>query len=342
MSTLFIDRKGVDIDAEADTIVVRADGERRGTIPLRPLERVVVKGTARLTTRLIARLMEQGIALTVLAGRAHQPAASFAAPGYGDTQLRLAQYALALDEPARARLSIGLIAAKLRSQHKVLDELSGSRKPKAVANALRGLGSAIDGLAAQPGPGRGSLRGIEGAAAAAYFSGLAALFPPSLDFTGRNRRPPRDPVNACLSLGYTLLHNDAVRAAAVAGLDPVIGVYHDIKAGRESLACDLAEPFRPLVDRFVHELFRSQALRQESFTVTGAGCRVNKTARQAFFRAYEAAAPVHRRLLGRVCRQFVAELRQQAPQAGQLALAAPPRSHRKETSDEERDMDYRV
>ncbi|MCB9958321.1 MAG: IS3 family transposase [Rhodospirillaceae bacterium] len=111
---------------------------------------------------------------------------------------------------------------------------------------------------------------------------------------------------------------------------------------RSTLRDDRVRPACDLVDRFVHELFRSQTLRQESFSITGAGCRVNKTARQAFFRAYEAAAPVHRRLLGRVCRQFVAELRQQAPQAGQFALVAPSRSHRKETSDEERDMDYRL
>ena len=67
--------------------------------------------------------------------------------------------------------------------------------------------------------------GLEGAAAA-YFRALAAAFPPALGFEGRNRRPPRDPVNACLSLGYTLLHGDAVREAAVQGFDPMIGVLH--------------------------------------------------------------------------------------------------------------------
>ena len=92
------------------------------------------------------------------------------------------------------------------------------------------------------------LRGIEGAAAAAYFQGFTRLFPPSLEFTGRNRRPPRDPVNAVLSLSYTPLHFEAVQAVCAAGLDPLIGFYHELVFGRESLASDLIEPLWPKVD----------------------------------------------------------------------------------------------
>lgn len=153
---------------------------------------------------------------------------------------------------------------------------------------------------------------------------MATQFPPSAGFQGRNRRPPRDPVNACLSLGYTLLHGDAVRAAAAQGLDVMLGVYHDIAPGRESLACDLAEPVRPLIDRTVHTLFRHQSVRADDFSQTKAGCRLNKSARRSVYRAFEAAAPLHRRLLDRAARRFAAGLRTGPGMPGPLALPPPP------------------
>lgn len=325
MATLYVDRKGAEIDAEADTIVVRSDGERRGTVPLRTLERVVVRGTARLSTRLIARLMDHGVSLMIMAGRKGLPAATFAAASAPDAGLRVAQYRLAMDETARSVLSGQLVAAKLRAHKRVLAE-AGASQPRRQGRAIRDAIAALDtGLGrieqAEPPPSRASLRGIEGAAAAAYFKALGAFFPQALGFEGRNRRPPRDPVNACLSLGYTLLHADALRAIAMVGLDPMIGIYHELKPGRESLACDLAEPARPLVDRFVLGLFDDAVLRPEDFRNDKGGCLLNKRGRQDFYRAYEDSAPLQRRILGRIARRLVAELRAREQASG---LALPP------------------
>jgi CRISPR-associated protein Cas1 len=144
-----------------------------------------------------------------------------------------------------------------------------------------------------------SLRGYEGAAAAAYFGGYAHLFAESLNFTGRKKRPPPDPVNVCLSLGYTLLHYDAVRACHTVGLDPMLGFYHDISFGRESLACDLMEPLRPLMDRWVWQLFRERQLRVEHFSDDNGRCQMNKAGRHCFYGFYESQASSPRRLLRR-------------------------------------------
>jgi hypothetical protein len=101
-------------------------------------------------------------------------------------------------------------------------ERPDARKPLAYTlSALEDALAALEGTDVPPNPAR--LRGVEGAAARAYFQGLSALFPPALEFVGRNRRPPRDLVNACFSLAYTLLHFEAVRAAHMAGLDPCWG-----------------------------------------------------------------------------------------------------------------------
>jgi len=136
------------------------------------------------------------------------------------------------------------------------------------------------------------LRGIEGAGASAYFGGFTQLFAPALEFTGRNRRPPRDPVNACLSLAYTLLHFETVIACHGAGLDPFIGFYHEPAYGRESLACDLVEPLRPRVDAWTWELFRSKTLRSDHFSSEQQnGCLLDKRGRKLFYAEYERFIP---------------------------------------------------
>jgi CRISPR-associated protein Cas1 len=137
-----------------------------------------------------------------------------------------------------------------------------------------------------------NLVGLEGSASAAYFSGYTKLFPPSLEFTGRNRRPPRDPVNAILSLSYTMLHYETVREIEVIGLDPTIGFLHQFEYGRESLACDLVEIHRPMVDEFVWELFRERSLtdRDFSYEKERPGCYLKKESRKRFYPWYEAWA----------------------------------------------------
>ena len=132
-----------------------------------------------------------------------------------------------------------------------------------------------------------NLRGIEGAAQAIYFHALTALFPQSLNFRTRSRRPPRDPVNACLSLGYTLAHFEAVRTLHAAGLDPFLGFFHELSFGRESLACDLIEPVRPSVDAWVWQMFRSRELRSEHFTSDKGACLLEKTGRLRFYERFE-------------------------------------------------------
>ncbi len=154
-----------------------------------------------------------------------------------------------------------------------------------------------------------SLRGIEGSAARAYFAGMAAVFAPALGFSGRNRRPPRDPVNACLSLGYTMLHLQAVQATQARGLEPLLGFYHRPAFGRESLASDLIEPLRPQVDRWVWQQFRDGNLRPEHFTHDRGACLLGKAGRQRFYGAWEAAAGPLRRWLRRTSGRLAASLR---------------------------------
>src|SRR5690606_17318101 len=145
--------------------------------------------------------------------------------------------------------------------------------------------------------------GIEGAGAAAYFRGYAELFPASLGFRARRRRPPPDVVNATLSLGYTLLHALAAEACHAEGLDPAVGFLHEPTRGRASLACDLMEPWRARVDALVWTLFRDRVLAATHGARDGSGaCLLGKAGRAHFYEAWSSIAGPLRRTLARHAR----------------------------------------
>lgn len=292
MSTVYIDHRNADIDVDGDRLVVRAAGERKGTVPLRLVERIVVAGSARLSSRMITRLKSLGIGLVVAGARFGQGAVGVVAAS-GDAARRLGQYELARDPARRLVVSRQLVARKIDGEAALLHALLARRRGEArlLADARGRLLASAEQLRAGGGHDLPSLMGHEGAAAGAYFPAFATAFAPALGFSGRNRRPPRDPVNVCLSIGYTMLHFEALHAAVRAGLDPLIGIYHEARPGRESLACDLVEPVRTAVDGFVHDLFAEGVLRPENFTGGGGqACILGKAGRTAFYRAFEERA----------------------------------------------------
>lgn len=189
MTSLYVDRRGADLELEGDTIVVRVDGKREGTAPLRAIERVVVRNGGRLAARLVSRLNDRKIGLVLLPGRSGEPA-SILSPAAGDASLRLAQYALMGDAARRDQLSRDLVRAKISGQVRLLREADRDAPSKPLKDAIRRLDHASETLSSEaPMPTRKSLRGIEGSASAAYFSGYISLFSSELDFHNRNRRP---------------------------------------------------------------------------------------------------------------------------------------------------------
>lgn len=286
MSSLYVDRRGVELESDGEALVFRENGERIGTVPLAPLSRVFLRGDVRLQSSLLGKLGERGIGVIILSGRKAEPTLLMARP-HNDAAKRIAQYRLSQDPEFCLTFSRNTVARKLAAQQ---DFLNVRREHDLehryeLTLALRKLDSAI--LELKDKNSIAALRGAEGAAAAAYFQGLAAIAPPRLKFHQRNRRPPRDPLNALFSLGYTLLHSEAVLALYGSGLDPFIGFYHQLDFGRESLACDIVEPLRVEIDKFALELFRQDTLRIEDFSTTESGCLLGKNGRSKFYSAWE-------------------------------------------------------
>jgi CRISPR-associated protein Cas1 len=319
MSTLVLDKPELELRCDGAALALYEARERRGTVPLALLERVVLLGSQiRLDSGVLARLGEAGVALLVLGRRGGQRLSLALGSRHNDAALRLAQCAAALDGATALAYARDLIRAKLRAQRRTLNRMLAVRADcrKPLTDALGSLADIETSLAAAADA--SAIRGCEGAAAAAHFRALSAVLAPSLGFTGRNRRPPRDPVNAALSLGYTLLHFDAVRACHVAGLDPLIGFYHRAAFGRESLACDLIEPLRPRLDDWLWDQFRSRTLREDHFATSASGCQLQKAGRARFYADYERAARPWRRWLRHRCAALARQLRERgAPLVGE-------------------------
>ncbi|MCY3635951.1 MAG: CRISPR-associated endonuclease Cas1 [bacterium] len=137
-----------------------------------------------------------------------------------------------------------------------------------------------------------SLLGVEGAAARLYFSRFSAMLKDdslgTFDFQGRNRRPPRDPINCLLSYGYSLLAKDLTAVALAVGFDPYLGVFHKPRFGRPALALDLAEEFRPLIaDSVVVNVINNGEIQENGFIVRAQGVALTQQGRRSFIAAYE-------------------------------------------------------
>jgi len=277
------------------------------------IDRVVLRADTRLSSNVLSGLAARGIGLLVLGGRGgHQVASVLGAP-HGDVRRRITQVRRLADAPFQSLWCRRLVAAKLIAQQRLLGEAL-ERRPdqrKALVPASRTLAACrlrlveVEDLDA--------LRGLEGAGAAAYFQAYASLFAPSLGFASRRRRPPPDPVNAGLSLAYTLLHGLAVQACHVQGLDPMLGYLHRPSHGRASLACDLMEPWRPRVDGLIWRLFAERRLKAGHFgREAGGACLLNKEGRSVLYAAWAGEAQ-------RICRDLLRAARLATGALGDLA-----------------------
>jgi len=307
MSTIYLDRNHLRISARSGHLKVDPAGHGRGTYPLSLISRIVMRGRIEFDSATLACLADAGISIVCLAGRGHHRVATILGHPGPEARRRLGQYRAACDCELARGLAVRLVAGKLsgylREAGRVVKRRPRLRKPTSdLADTLNRASANIEAAELS------TLRGIEGAASAAWFKFYARALPPRLGFKGRNRQPPRDPVNAALSLAYTLAHAEAVAASAAQGLDPMIGFLHEPLHARESLACDLIEPLRPRIDARVLHAFSTDSLRPDHFSTNTAGCRLTKTGRSHFYGLWESNAPLLRRYLRRLVLMVLREV----------------------------------
>lgn len=289
MGTLYIDRKDLHIRLDGNAIAFYSNGKREGMVPINPLKRVVIVGSSLIETQVLRRLADENISVIFLSGKRLRFSGMLHGRLHNNGMLRVKQYEKSLSE-FPARFSKELVIRKITAQLQLLKNAAQTRHDLRLAltsgiKTLQGVLSTMKTAEISV----ETIRGMEGGASFAYFTAYTKLFAESLNFNGRNRRPPEDPVNAMLSLCYTLMHFEIVREIETIGLDPTVGFYHQFDYGRESLACDLVEPYRPEVDRFVYEIFRDRKFTSRDFAMDDErpGCYLKKQRRKDFYPLYE-------------------------------------------------------
>ncbi len=293
LNTLYVQTQGSYLRLEHDTLKIDVERVPAFQMPLHHLGAIVVFGNVLVSPFLIHRCAEDGRGVVWLS-RSGRFKARLSGPTTGNVLLRRAQHkALGSDGPTLG-IARTTVAGKLQNARTTLmraareairpeDEIALRDAAKTHADIIRRLIKLrhLD-----------EVRGAEGDAARAYFAVFGNMIrrdDGAFTFDGRNRRPPRDPVNALLSFMYALLANECVAACEGVGLDPQVGFLHALRPGRPSLALDLMEELRsPLADRLVLTLINRTQVKPDGFiTRPGGAVEMTDDTRKRVLTAYQ-------------------------------------------------------
>src|SRR5271157_3429707 len=295
---LYLNLQGLRVGKSGEVLQMREKDALKQEVRMGEICQVNLMGNVQISTQAVQALCE-----------AQTPICYFSQGGwfYGITTglnqknifLRRSQFKLADQEWFALALARRLVVGKIRNQRTLLQR--NHVEPKEAT--LLGLKQMAE--RAERARQMDELLGIEGNAARLYFQDFAGTIktdPASgdaddesgaqrqfrFDFAGRNRRPPRDAVNALLSLGYSLLVKDLTIACYAVGFDPYMGFYHQPRFGRPALALDLMEPFRPLIaDSAALTAINTRMVTPQDFVQAGPGVALTPSGRKGFLRAYE-------------------------------------------------------
>ena len=290
LNTLYVTTPEAYLSKDGLNVVVSVEQQEVFRIPAINIEGIVTFGYMGASPGLMKLCSDSGISLTFLS-----PNGRFISRVQGATRgnvlLRKAQYALSDDEEWSLHVAQLMIAAKIQNYRNVLRRyIRDYGECLEVEEAVKMLdANKRDVLDAED---KTKLMGFEGIASNAYFEVLPNLIlnqKESFPFNGRNRRPPKDAVNAMLSLAYTLIANDCTAALETVGLDPYVGFLHALRPGRTSLALDMMEEFRAyLGDRFVLSLINKRQITPKDFLYQGDnGVVMTDNGRKTFITAWQ-------------------------------------------------------
>jgi len=282
---LYASTPGARVTKRGGRVVLIEDGKQLASRRLLDVSHVAVFGNVDVGSALLRECFDAGVPVLWFTHGGWFSGFAQGMPGK-NVAVRMRQHrAAAVGAPHIAR---AVVSGKIRNQRTLIRRHGGAKAGRALAQlaALARQAEAQSELS--------SLLGIEGTAARIYFDRFTSLLRPSSPlgagptFAGRNRRPPTDPINALLSFCYAMLVKDCTVALLAAGLDPYVGLYHQPRFGRPSLALDLAEEFRPLVgDSVVLTLVNNGEISAGDFVKRAGGVALTNVGRRNVIAAYE-------------------------------------------------------
>ena len=281
---MYVQAQGGIVGKSGDNLTVRVRGEKVASARLLDVSSLSIFGNAQVTAQATREMLDRNIPICHftyggwLKGVTH-------GIGHKNVELRIKQFALAGDRVRSLCIAREVVIAKLKNSRVMLRRNHPEAPQAALKEIARLSRKALTADSLQ------TLLGIEGAAARVYFTNFGELIrteDSEFDFRVRNRRPPKDPVNAVLSFLYSMLIRQALVSAVSVGFDPYMGFYHQPKYGKPALALDLAEEFRPIVaDSAALMLFNNAELRRENFIRRAGAVSLTPEGRKAVIRAFE-------------------------------------------------------
>lgn len=293
------DEKGLPLYVQSPKAYVRKDGERLvieeekaviAQVRLNEISQVVLFGNATMTTPALHECMRREIPVTYLSYGGWFIGHT-TGTGHRNVETRTYQYRASFDDEFCVHFARRLVAAKIANCRTLLRRnwRSESKTLNALLIGLRDdLRHAIRATSLE------ELLGTEGSAASRYYRNFPEMLRDgekpalSFDFATRNRRPPKDPVNALLSFAYAMLTREWSITLAAVGLDPYRGFYHQPRFGKPALALDMMEPFRPLIaDSVVITAINNGEVRSSDFVCAAGSCNLTENGRKRFIATFE-------------------------------------------------------
>lgn len=263
MAFLYITEQGAIVRKSGDRILVEHEGAISLDVPYHKLECILLFGNVQVTTAAMTELLDRFVLLSMFT-RQGRFRGSLQPPAARNVELRLAQFELYRDPATAFGVARAIVRRKIGNGVETLRRYLKRDAATHLAGAIALLeqsAAATDAAAMVQ-----ALDGIEGAAAREYFTALMGVNKSSFGWPGRVKHPATDPINALLSLTYTLLTHEIGGLLEAVGLDAYLGFLHQLDYGRQSLALDLVEAFRhPVADRFVLSLINQNMFAPEDF-----------------------------------------------------------------------------
>lgn len=281
---MYVQAQGAMVGKSGDNLTVKIKGKVVSKTRILDVSSLSIYGNAQVTAQAVRELLERGIPICHFTYGGWLKGVTWGM-GHKNVDLRIHQFAASSDKPRSVAIARDLVIAKLRNSRVMLRRNHPDPVEQALKEIMRLSRHARNADSLQ------TLLGIEGAAASIYFANFGGMLRSDntpFDFRTRNRRPPRDPVNAVLSFLYSMLIKQVLVSSIAVGFDPYLGFYHQPKYGKPALALDLAEEFRPIVaDSAALTLFNNSELDETDFIQRSGAVALTQSGRKAVIRAFE-------------------------------------------------------
>lgn len=285
MAALYVKEQGSTVQKRGEKIVVTKGSETLLETPVARIEGLAVLGRVQVTTQALQMLFENGVDVTFFTATGKYLGKA-GAESSKNIFLRFAQYGVYNDTERRLALARTITANKIDNQITMMRRYRFKFEDydwKADAAQMERLKSTLSDKQTT-----NEIMGIEGMCSNIYFGAFGRMFTNGFVFNGRNRRPPRDPINVLISLGYTFLTKEVDMALEAESFETYLGFMHGIRYGRKSLPLDMVEEFRqPVVDRFVVRICNKKMVNELDFDDSGDGIVLCEDGFGKFCKAFE-------------------------------------------------------